>query len=153
MCGTDEHGTPVTVTADAEGVSPKKIVEKYHKMHLDAFNGIGVEFDNFSGTARPDHFKLSQEFFKKVEENGFIHRETVERPYCPDCDRYLPDRYRGVDGDGRVGTVNVEGDGDPIHQPDNWHHNQKGESDNVHDPVNMAFYSREPEDQMDECTG
>ncbi|HHQ45287.1 MAG TPA: methionine--tRNA ligase [Candidatus Altiarchaeales archaeon] len=93
ICGTDEHGTPITVSAEKEGVSPKDVVDKYHKMHLEAFKRIGVEFDNFSGTARPQHYTLSQEFFKKVEENGFIHRETVERPFCPNCNRFLPDRY------------------------------------------------------------
>jgi methionyl-tRNA synthetase len=93
ICGTDEHGTPITVTAEGEGINPKDVVEKYHEMHEEAFRGIGVDFDNFSGTARKIHHELSQEFFKKVDENGYIHKETVERPYCPNCRRFLPDRY------------------------------------------------------------
>ncbi|MBD3388783.1 MAG: methionine--tRNA ligase [Candidatus Altiarchaeales archaeon] len=93
ICGTDEHGTPITVSAEKEGVSPREIVDKYHGMHLEAFKAAGVEFDNFSGTAREIHYELSQAFFRKVDENGYIHRETVERPYCPSCGRFLPDRY------------------------------------------------------------
>ncbi|MFH1403808.1 MAG: methionine--tRNA ligase [Candidatus Altiarchaeota archaeon] len=93
ICGTDEHGTPITVTAEKEGVSPREVVDKYHRMHEDAFKGIGVDFDNFSGTAREVHHRISQDFFRKVDENGYIHKETVERPYCPKCGRFLPDRY------------------------------------------------------------
>lgn len=93
ICGTDEHGTPITVTAEQEGVSPQKVVDKYHDMQLKAFHDLGVEFDNFSGTAREIHHKLSQEFFLKVLKAGFIKEKTVERPYCPNCKRFLPDRY------------------------------------------------------------
>jgi methionyl-tRNA synthetase len=97
ICGTDEHGTPITVTAEQEGVTPKQVVEKYHKIQLEAFKRLGVLFDNFSGTAREPHYKLSQDFFLTILKNGFIKEETVERPYCPKCARFLPDRYvKGV---------------------------------------------------------
>ncbi|MFC2154158.1 methionine--tRNA ligase [Candidatus Altiarchaeota archaeon] len=93
ICGTDEYGTPISVRAEEEGVEPQEVVNKYHKMHDKAFKGLGVEFDNFSGTARPIHNKTAQDIFLKVKENGFLKEETVERPYCPSCDRFLPDRY------------------------------------------------------------
>ncbi|MDD5111660.1 MAG: methionine--tRNA ligase [Candidatus Altiarchaeota archaeon] len=93
ICGTDEHGTPITVTADAEGVSPKDVVDKYHRIQEDAFKKLNISFDNFSGTARPAHYKLSQEFFTRVLEKGFVYEKTVERPYCPSCKKFLPDRY------------------------------------------------------------
>jgi methionyl-tRNA synthetase len=93
ICGTDEHGTPITVTADSEGVSPRDVVDKYHKIQEDAFKKLNISFDNFSGTARPMHHKLSQEFFTTVLEKGFVYEKTVERPYCPSCRKFLPDRY------------------------------------------------------------
>ncbi|MBD3262726.1 MAG: methionine--tRNA ligase, partial [Candidatus Altiarchaeales archaeon] len=97
ICGTDEHGTPITVTADREGVSPQDIVDKYHLMQKKAFDGLLIDFDNFSATSRRIHHETAQKFFQKILEGGHIYSETVERPYCPDCGRFLPDRYvRGV---------------------------------------------------------
>ncbi|MFH1835077.1 MAG: methionine--tRNA ligase [Methanobacteriota archaeon] len=93
ICGTDEHGTPITVTADAEGVTPKDVVDKYHDIQLAAFESIGVEFDNFSGTSRKIHHELSQHFFTAINDKGHIFKKTVERPFCPSCDKFLPDRY------------------------------------------------------------
>ncbi|MFH1721799.1 MAG: methionine--tRNA ligase, partial [Candidatus Altiarchaeota archaeon] len=93
ICGTDEYGTPISVKAEEEGVSPQVIVDRYHEMHVSAFKDLGVDFDNFSGTARPIHDETAQGIFLKVNENGYLKEETVERPYCPDCDRFLPDRY------------------------------------------------------------
>jgi len=93
ICGTDEHGTPITVSAEKEDVTPKDIVDKYHGMQADAFSRLGISFDNFSGTAREVHIKLSQEFFTKILEDGHIYTKTVERPYCDNCKRFLPDRY------------------------------------------------------------
>jgi methionyl-tRNA synthetase len=97
ICGTDEHGTAISVAAEQEGVTPKELVEKYHRMHLEAFESIGVRFDNFSGTARPIHHELSQDFFNAILGKGLIDKRTVMRPYCPNCRRFLPDRYvKGV---------------------------------------------------------
>lgn len=97
ICGTDEHGTPITVSAEKEGKTPKQVVDGYHDIQLKAFNSIGVSFDNFSGTARKQHHELSQRFFLVMLKKGFIREETVERPFCPNCNRFLPDRYvKGV---------------------------------------------------------
>jgi len=97
ICGTDEHGTPISVAAEQEGTNPKALVDKYHEMHLKAFESIGVRFDNFSGTARPLHYGVSQDFFKTILEKGLVYKKTVLRPYCRSCRRFLPDRYvKGV---------------------------------------------------------
>lgn len=93
ICGTDEHGTPISISAGKEGVSPQEIVERYHKSIKDAFDGIGIEFDNFSGTARPQHHKLSQEFFTSLYEKGNITSKTTLQFYCEHDKRFLPDRY------------------------------------------------------------
>jgi len=97
ICGTDEHGTAISVAAEQEKMTPKALVDKYHEMHIKAFESISVRFDNFSGTARPIHYDVSQEFFKRIMEKGLIEKKTVLRPYCPNCRRFLPDRYvKGV---------------------------------------------------------
>ncbi|MFH1125528.1 MAG: class I tRNA ligase family protein, partial [Candidatus Altiarchaeota archaeon] len=93
ICGTDEHGTPISVTAEKEGITPKEVVDKYHKVISKAFSDLGISFDNFSRTTIKPHYTLSQEFFLKILENGFIYEKTVERPYCANCKRFLPDRY------------------------------------------------------------
>lgn len=97
ICGSDEHGTPITVTAEKEGITPQKVVDKYHKLIEEAFKKLGIGFDNYSRTTRKIHYRNSQEFFKEVMKNGFVYKKTVERPYCPKCKRFLPDRFvKGV---------------------------------------------------------
>ena len=97
VCGTDEHGTPIAVAAEKEGITPKALVDKYHEGMVADFSKLGISFDNFSGTARPLHYKTSQDFFLDILKKGFIYKKTVERPYCPNCKRFLPDRYvRGI---------------------------------------------------------
>ncbi len=93
ICGTDEHGTPIAVTAEQEGIPPKRVADNYHKLIKKTFSDIGVSFDNFSRTTRELHYKNSQEFFLRILEKGFVYKKTVERPYCPVCKRFLPDRY------------------------------------------------------------
>lgn len=93
ICGTDEHGTPIAVTADQEGISPKDVVDKYHKIIKDTFSKLGISFDNFFRTSKKIHYKFSQKFFLDILEKGYIYKKIVERPYCPMCKRFLPDRY------------------------------------------------------------
>lgn len=93
VCGTDEHGTPISISADKEGIQPIEIVKRYHQSIKAAFDGIGIEFDNFSGTARAQHYELSQRFFSELYENGHIKAKTTRQFYCENCQRYLPDRY------------------------------------------------------------
>jgi len=93
ICGTDEHGTPISIQADAEGVEPQVIVERYHKLIEDAFKGIDIDFDNFSGTSRPPHYTMSQEFFTALYENKHIHPKDTLQFYCEYDKRFLADRY------------------------------------------------------------
>jgi methionyl-tRNA synthetase len=95
--GTDEHGTPIAVAAEKEGVSPQVIVDRYHEAIKKSFVDLGISFDNFSRTTRSIHYETSQQFFKDILEKGFIYKKVVERPYCNSCKRFLPDRYvRGI---------------------------------------------------------
>ncbi|HPY95652.1 MAG TPA: methionine--tRNA ligase [Candidatus Cloacimonadota bacterium] len=93
ICGTDEHGAPISIRAEAEGKTPQEIVDYYHQSIKKSFDGISVEFDNFSGTARPKHHELSQQFFLELLNNGFINEHITQQLYCEHDKRFLPDRY------------------------------------------------------------
>lgn len=93
ICGTDEHGAPISIQAEQKKVTPREIVDKYHKSIAEAFAGLNIEFDNFSGTSRPDHIKASQEFFLNLYNNGYIKKKTNDQFFCDSCDRFLADRY------------------------------------------------------------
>jgi methionyl-tRNA synthetase len=93
VCGTDEHGAPISIKAEAEGVTPREIVDRYHASIKSSFEGFGISFDNFSGTARPPHAKLSQQFFTNLLEAGYITTKTIVQLYCENDRRFLADRY------------------------------------------------------------
>ncbi|HOP32858.1 MAG TPA: methionine--tRNA ligase [Candidatus Hydrothermia bacterium] len=93
VCGTDEHGVAITIKADREGKSPREIVDFYHKNVKESFDGLNICFDNFSRTSLPLHHKVSQEFFLRIYEKGYIYRKEIEQLYCANCNRFLPDRY------------------------------------------------------------
>jgi methionyl-tRNA synthetase len=93
VCGSDEHGVPITIRADRENVSPKEIVDRYHGVMKESFHRLGVSFDNYSRTSLPLHHKISQDFFLNLYEKGHIKEQSVNQYYCPSCRRFLPDRY------------------------------------------------------------
>jgi len=93
ICGTDEHGTPISISADQEGVSPREVVDRYHASIRDAFSALGIEFDNFSGTARPPHHEISRQFFTALHDKGHVIPRDTRQFYCEHDRRYLPDRY------------------------------------------------------------
>ncbi len=93
ICGTDEHGAPISIRAEAEGVTPREIVDRFHDSIVRSFDGLNFEFDNFSGTARPEHVKLSQEFFLSLYNRGFITQHTQQQHFCEHDNRFLADRY------------------------------------------------------------
>ncbi len=93
ICGTDEHGVPVTISAEKQGKKPRDIVDRYHKSISESFKHFGMTFDNFSRTSLPVHYRLAQDFFSKIYEKGFIYPREIEQFYCVECKRFLPDRY------------------------------------------------------------
>ncbi len=93
ICGTDENGVPITISAEKEGISPKELVERYHKIIYESLKKLGVEFDNFSGTSRKIHHDLSQKIFLELYEKGYIESKTSKEFYCKNCNKFLPDRY------------------------------------------------------------
>jgi methionyl-tRNA synthetase len=93
ICGSDEHGVPITIRADKENVTPKEIVDRYHAMMKRSFERIGVQFDNYSRTSLPLHHKIAQDFFLNLYHKGLVSEQSVQQYYCGTCRRFLPDRY------------------------------------------------------------
>ena len=91
--GSDEHGVPITLRADRENVTPQAVVDRYHAAMKKTFERIGVKFDNYSRTSLPLHHKISQDFFLRLNEKGYIREQSVRQHYCLSCRRFLPDRY------------------------------------------------------------
>lgn len=93
VCGSDEHGVPITIRADREGVPPQAVVDRYHLMMKESFRRLGVQFDNYSRTSLPLHHKIAQDFFLELHRKGHVAEQLIEQFYCPTCSRFLPDRY------------------------------------------------------------
>lgn len=93
ICGSDEHGVPITIKARAEGCSPQDIVDHYHKIIKDSFAGMGINFDIYSRTTSKLHAETASDFFKKLYDEGkFISMES-EQYYDTEADSFLADRY------------------------------------------------------------
>ena len=93
ICGSDEHGVPITIKARAQGVTPQDIVDKYHQVMKDAFTGLGINFDIYSRTTSAVHDKTASEFFRKLYDGDkFITKET-EQYYDEEAKTFLADRY------------------------------------------------------------
>ncbi len=93
ICGSDEHGVPITIKARAQGVSPQDIVDKYHRIMKDAFTGLGINFDIYSRTTSAIHDSNASAFFRKLYDEGkFITKES-EQYYDDEAKTFLADRY------------------------------------------------------------
>ena len=93
VSGSDQHGTPVTIKAEAEGITPHQVVDKYHQEFLDTWQRFGITFDLFTTTGTANHAQTSQDFFLKLLEKDYIYKDTVSQAFCEKCQRFLPDRY------------------------------------------------------------
>jgi methionyl-tRNA synthetase len=97
ICGSDTHGTPITVKAEEEGVPPQEIMKRYHEHYKEMFPRLDIHFDNYGNTDDPLNHKRSRQIAEKLLQNGYIYPKTITLPYCPTCERFLPDRYiRGL---------------------------------------------------------
>ncbi|MDG2027797.1 MAG: methionine--tRNA ligase [Acidimicrobiales bacterium] len=93
VSGSDVHGTPITVRADEEGVTPQDIVDRYHNEFVQQWDEIGLQWDNYTTTGTPHHARVTQDMFLRQLENGHIDKRTSDQFYDPEADRFLPDRY------------------------------------------------------------
>lgn len=93
VSGSDVHGTPITVRADAEGVSPQEIVDRYHAEFLDNWEKVGIQWELYTSTGTANHHAVTQDVFLRLAENGYIEARSSEQLYDPEAKRFLPDRY------------------------------------------------------------
>ena len=93
ICGSDEHGVPITIKARKEGVTPQQIVDRYHNIIKNAFEGLGISFDIYSRTSSPTHAKTASDFFRKLYDDGkFIEKSSMQY-YDEEANTFLADRY------------------------------------------------------------
>ena len=93
ICGSDEHGVPITISADKEGVSPQVIIDRYHEANKKAFERFGMSFDNYSRTSLPVHHKTAKEFFLEFYNRGILIEKKSNQFYDEKAKMFLPDRY------------------------------------------------------------
>jgi methionyl-tRNA synthetase len=93
VSGSDEHGTPITITAENEKTTPQTIVDRYNKEHTENMIQLGISFDLFTRTSTKNHESVVQEIFSTLHEKGYVYRKSVDAFYCKSCTRFLPDRY------------------------------------------------------------
>ena len=93
VSGTDEHGTPITVAADAEGVSPREIADRNNRVIVDDLQSLGLSYDLFTRTTTANHAAVSQEIFLGLLKNGYVFPQTTLGAISPSTGRTLPDRY------------------------------------------------------------
>ena len=93
VCGSDEHGVPITIKARQEGVKPQDIVDKYHNIIKNAFKGLGMSFDIYSRTTSPTHHKTASDFFRALYDKGEFIEKTTMQYYDEEAGQFLADRY------------------------------------------------------------
>ncbi len=93
ICGSDEHGVPITIKARKEGVTPQDIVDRYHNLIKRSFEGLGISFDIYSRTSSPTHAVTASDFFRKLYDEGKFIEQTSEQYYDEEAKTFLADRY------------------------------------------------------------
>jgi len=93
VSGSDSHGTPVTIKADAENTTAQAVYERYHEGFLDLLQQVGITYDLFTTTHTENHFSVSQRMFLALKKNNFLYTEKQLQWYSPSLKRFLPDRY------------------------------------------------------------
>jgi len=93
ICGTDDHGVAITISAEAAGRSPEEHVAINHDLIKSIFDKLDIDFTYFSQTSNETNHKLSQHFFRRLKENGLMEEKETEQYFCVKCDRFLADRY------------------------------------------------------------
>ncbi|WP_062071514.1 methionine--tRNA ligase [Demequina sediminicola] len=93
VSGTDEHGTPILVQADQEGVTPQELADRYNRVIVEDLVSLGLSYDLFTRTTTGNHYKVAQALFKAVHSNGYMIEQTTRGAISPSTGRTLPDRY------------------------------------------------------------
>ncbi|HEY7833992.1 MAG TPA: methionine--tRNA ligase [Ktedonobacterales bacterium] len=93
VSGSDEHGTPITIDADRAGVSARELVARYHAAIVETLRQLGIVFDLYTETTTANHARVTQEVFRRLLDQGYLFTDTMDSPFCPTDQRFLPDRY------------------------------------------------------------
>lgn len=93
ICGSDEHGIPITIRAKKEGITPQNVVDKYHEIIKKSFKDLGISFDEYSRTTSKKHYEVASAFFLKMHENGNFTEEISEQYFDETANEFLADRY------------------------------------------------------------
>ncbi len=93
VSGSDEHGTPITITAEQKQTTPQQIVDEYNKEHTQNMLELGISFDLFTRTSTKNHQQVVQDLFLTLYNKKYIYKKTINSFYCRNCTRFLPDRY------------------------------------------------------------
>jgi methionyl-tRNA synthetase len=93
VCGSDEHGVPITIKAKKEGITPQQVVDKYHAVIKQSFEDFGISFDNYSRTTAKIHHDTASDFFKKLYSEGKFIEEVTEQLYDAEAKQFLADRF------------------------------------------------------------
>jgi methionyl-tRNA synthetase len=93
LCGSDEHGVPITIKARNEGVTPQQVVDKYHNMMKNAFVDFGITFDHYARTSSPLHHQTASDFFKSLYDKNVFVEEVTQQYYDEEVNQFLADRY------------------------------------------------------------
>ena len=109
VSGSDQHGTPITIRAEQEGVTPEEVVSRYHAEFNRSWQQMGISFDLFTTTGTDNHQQVVHEIFQRLYDNDYIYKDRMLLPYCPSCQRFRPDRY--IEGTcPHCGSPNARGD-------------------------------------------
>lgn len=93
VCGSDEHGVPITIKAKKEGITPQQVVDKYNEIIKTSFADFGISFDNYSRTSAKVHHDTASDFFTKLYNDGEFIEEVTEQLYDAEANQYLADRF------------------------------------------------------------
>ena len=93
ICGSDEHGVPITIRAKKEGITPKEVTDKYHNLIKTSFENFGISFNIYSRTSSSVHYETASNIFKKIYDEGLFEEKETEQYYDPKAEQFLADRY------------------------------------------------------------
>ncbi len=93
VSGSDQHGTPITLRAEQEKKSPAEIAGCYHREFIECWQKLGISFDLFTSTGTDNHAAVVHDIFNTLLDKGYLYKDTTAQAYCPECGRFMPDRY------------------------------------------------------------
>ncbi len=93
ICGSDNHGTPIVVSAEEEGIPPRELSLRYHHHFAQTFSRLSVNFDYFGMTDGDTNHRRTRAIVQRLIDRGYVYHKVIQQSYCPKCERFLPDRY------------------------------------------------------------